>query len=127
MQNLGGQIRCIMGDVQVANNKTLPDVIGLNPVQAWFFSSGADQKGSFCLFVLLSIGNTNREKSLRHAGIVAKFLDDKKPKTSLKSPFALFQTSPILFNFIQGDSLVKEPNIDCRWNLVHWCNKSKIW
>ena len=34
MQNLGGQIRCIMGDVQVANNKTLPDVIGLNPVQA---------------------------------------------------------------------------------------------
>ena len=73
-----------MGDVRVANNKTLPDVIGLNPVQAWFFSSGADQKGSFCLFVLLSIGNTNREKSLRHAGIVAKFLDDKKPKTSLK-------------------------------------------
>ena len=34
MQNLGGQIRYIMGDVQVANNKTLPDVIGLNPVQA---------------------------------------------------------------------------------------------
>ena len=34
MQNLGGQIRCIIGDVQVANNKTLPDVSGLNPVQA---------------------------------------------------------------------------------------------
>ena len=79
MQNLGGQIRCIMGDVQVANNNTLQGVIGLNPVQAWFFSSGADQKGFVCLFVLLSIGNTNRkEKSLRHVAIVAKFLDEKK-------------------------------------------------
>ena len=26
-----------------------------------------------------------------------------------------------------GDSLIKEPNIDCRWNLVHWCYKSKRW
>ena len=32
--------------------------------------------------------------------MVAKVLDDNKPKKSLKSLFALFQTSPILFNFI---------------------------
>ena len=40
------------------------------------------------------------EKSLRHVAMVARFLDDNKPKTSLKSKFALFQTSSILFNFI---------------------------
>ena len=40
------------------------------------------------------------EKSLRHVAMVAKCLDDNKPIKSLKSPFALFQTSPILFNFI---------------------------
>ena len=40
------------------------------------------------------------EKSLRHVAMVAKFLDGNKQKTSLKSEFALFQTSPILFNFI---------------------------
>ena len=40
------------------------------------------------------------EKSLRHVAMVAKVLDDNKPKKSLKSLFALFQTSPILFNFI---------------------------
>ena len=39
------------------------------------------------------------EKSLRHVAIVAKFLDDNKPIKSLKSPFALFQTLPILFSF----------------------------
>ena len=32
--------------------------------------------------------------------MVATFLDGNKPKMSLKSLFALFQTSPILFNFI---------------------------
>ena len=31
----------------------------------------------------------------------AKCLDDNKPKKSLKSLFAIFQTSPILFNFIE--------------------------
>ena len=31
-----------------------------------------------------------REKSLRHVAMVAKILDDKKPKKSLKSLFALF-------------------------------------
>ena len=40
------------------------------------------------------------EKSLRHVAMVAKCLDDNKPIKSLKSPFAIFQTSPILFNFI---------------------------
>ena len=44
---------------------------------------------------------TNREeKSLRHVAKVAKFLDDNKPVKSLKSLFVLFQTLPILFNFI---------------------------
>ena len=38
----------------------------------------------------------NREKSLRHVAIVAKFVDDNKPKRHLKSGFALFQTSSIL-------------------------------
>ena len=42
----------------------------------------------------------NREKSLRHVAMVAKFLDNNKPKRHLKSGFALFQTSLILFNFI---------------------------
>ena len=41
-----------------------------------------------------------QDKSLRHVAMVAKLLDDNKPKKSLKSLFALFQTSPILFNFI---------------------------
>ena len=40
------------------------------------------------------------EKSLRHVAMVAKFLDDNKPKRHLKSGFTLFQTSSILFNFI---------------------------
>ena len=52
-------------------------------------------------FSIVSLGVSNREeKSLRHVAMVAKFLDDNKPIKSLKSLFALFQTSPILFNFI---------------------------
>ena len=39
------------------------------------------------------------EKSLRHVAMVAKFLDDIKPKTSRE--FTLFQTPSILFNFNQ--------------------------
>ena len=39
------------------------------------------------------------EKSLRHITMVAKFLDNK-PVKSLKSLFALFQISPILFNIL---------------------------
>ena len=47
-------------------------------------------------------GGLNREEtSLRRVAMEAKFLDDNKPKKSLKSLFALFQTSPILFNFIE--------------------------
>ena len=40
------------------------------------------------------------EKSLHHVAMVAKFLDDNKPKRHLKCGFALFQTSPSLLNFI---------------------------
>ena len=40
------------------------------------------------------------EKTLRHVVMVAKFLDDTKPKIHLKSIFALFQTSSILFSLI---------------------------
>ena len=45
-------------------------------------------------------GRNREEKSLRHVAMVSKFLDDNKPIKSLKSLFALFQTSPILFSFI---------------------------
>ena len=40
------------------------------------------------------------EKSLHHVAMVAKFLDDNKLIKSLKSLFALFQTSPILLNWL---------------------------
>ena len=41
------------------------------------------------------------EKSLRHIAMVETVLDDNKTETSLiKSKFALFQTSSILFSFI---------------------------
>ena len=42
----------------------------------------------------------NREKSLRRVAMVAKFLDDNKPKRQLKSGFTLFHISSILSNFI---------------------------
>ena len=41
----------------------------------------------------------NRKKSLRHVVMVAKVLDDNKPKIYLKSEFVLFHSS-ILFNSI---------------------------
>ena len=50
------------------------------------------------------------EKSLRHVSMVAEFLDDNKPKNHLKSEFALFQTSSILFNFILF--------VNCRQNFL---------
>ena len=40
------------------------------------------------------------EMSLSHVATVAKFLNENKPKRSLKSEFALFQTTSIFFNFI---------------------------
>ena len=53
------------------------------------------------LFDITAYGVHHREeKSLRQVAIVAKFLDEKKPKCSLKSGFALFQTSSIPSNFI---------------------------
>ena len=48
----------------------------------------------------LLFNNNREEKSLRHVAMVATFLDENKPKIHLKSKFALFQTSSILFNFI---------------------------
>ena len=48
----------------------------------------------------VAIPVNREEKLLRHVAIIAKFLDDNKPKTSLKSAFVLFQTSSILFSFI---------------------------
>ena len=40
---------------------------------------------------------SNREKkSLRHVPMVAKFLDDNKPKIHLRSEFALFQTFDLI-------------------------------
>ena len=50
--------------------------------------------------ILLNCTNNRKEKSLRHVAMVAKFLDDNKPIKSLKSLFARFQTSLIVFNFI---------------------------
>ena len=49
------------------------------------------------------------EKLLHHVAVVAKFLDDNKLIKSLKSLFALCQTSPILLN-----SLI------FRWNYFLW-------
>ena len=44
--------------------------------------------------------NNREEKSSRQVAMVARVLDDDKPIKSLKSVFALFQASPILFNFV---------------------------
>ena len=50
---------------------------------------------------LLNIITVYREEmSLRQVAMVAKFLDDNKTQRHLKSGFALFQTSSILFSFI---------------------------
>ena len=49
---------------------------------------------------VVSFFRINRDKSLRHDAMVAKFPDDKKPKRHLKSGFALFQTSSIFFKFV---------------------------
>ena len=47
-----------------------------------------------------TLSNDTEENSLRHVAMVAKCLDDNKPIKSLKSLFALLQTSPTVFNFI---------------------------
>ena len=54
------------------------------------------------------------EKSLRHVAMVQcskRLLDDNKPKKSLKSLFGLFQTSPILFNFIKICQIVAKVSL----------------
>ena len=50
----------------------------------------------------------NREKSLCHIVMVANLLDDNKPKRHLKSGFALFQPSLILFSSILICQLLKK-------------------
>ena len=48
-----------------------------------------------------TLSRLNKEEiSWRHVAMVVKLLDDNKRKRHLKSEFALFQTSSILFNFI---------------------------
>ena len=49
-----------------------------------------------------NIYDNKEEKLLRHVAMVAKFLDDNKPRKSLinKILFSLCQTSSILFSFI---------------------------
>ena len=53
---------------------------------------------SGCLTIMHKLNR--EEKSLHHVAVVAKFLDDNKLIKSLKSLFALFQTSPILLNWL---------------------------
>ena len=53
-----------------------------------------------CDFRLLFGLWIERRSRLRHVARVAKFWDDNKPIKPLKSLFALFQTSSILFNCI---------------------------
>ena len=65
-------------------------------VNAFFCSNKFAYKLATCVKTLY-----REEKSLRHVAMVAKFLDDNKPIKSLKSLFALFQSSPILFTFIK--------------------------
>ena len=43
--------------------------------------------------------SNREEKSLRRVAMVAKFLDDNKPKIDLKREFALFQTTTFFFQF----------------------------
>ena len=62
-------------------------------------TSPQELKG-LCLLWLMQYQRLREEKSLRHIAEVAKCLDDNKPIKSLKSLFALFQTSPILSNFL---------------------------
>ena len=49
---------------------------------------------------LLTCATIQRENSLCHIAMVAKFLNDNKLKIHVKSKFSLLQTSLILFNFI---------------------------
>ena len=60
----------------------------------------------------------NREKLLHHIAMVAKFWDDNKLKIDLKSKFTLFQTSLILFSFIEF--------VKCRRNFLDLIRKDRI-
>ena len=65
---------------------------------------------------------SRKEKSLSHVAMVAKFLDDIKPKTLLKKWTRTVPTSSILSNFIIQFrdvtlllNLIKMPVFDLRW------------
>ena len=58
------------------------------------------------------------EKSFHHVTMVAKFLDDNKLIKSLKSLFALFQISPILFNFISFGKSWQNFLLDCIYHYL---------
>ena len=64
-------------------------------------------KGTIMIIMQAYESQNREEKSLRHISMVAKFLDDNKPKKSLKSLFTLFQTSPIVL-FGRGPNRVME-------------------
>ena len=65
-----------------------------------FRSGGVPAAMLGCTEYLLSPRWNGEEKSLLHVAIIAKFLDDNKPKRHLKSGFALFQISSIFCDFI---------------------------
>ena len=76
----GGQTECIMGN--------------------WKIENEASKMPGMLLGYIFEPRPKREEKTLRHVVMVAKFLDDTKPKIHLKSIFALFQISSILFNLI---------------------------
>ena len=67
------------------------------------FKDKSETGSEWCRFALWGFFLANameRGSRLRHVAMVAKFLDVDKSKRHLKSGFALFQTTSILFNFI---------------------------
>ena len=68
------------------------------------FSSKITRGGWMGEFTTCTLHHYREKKSLRHAAMVAKFLDDNKPIKSLKSLFALFQTSPILLRCLTAQA-----------------------
>ena len=56
--------------------------------------------GNWRMNTIIPDSTKQTKKSLRHVAMAAKILDGNKQIKSLKSLFALFQTSPLLFNFI---------------------------
>ena len=70
------------------NNRMKSVKISVTFFQSWLLRSFLNK--------ITPVSN-REEKSLRRVAMVAKFLDDKKPKIDLKREFALFQTKTIFF------------------------------